>query len=255
MENTKNYNLNKPSPEDFYNIEDFNQNADLLDTELKKHAESLVKKADLINGKVPEGQLPSYVSAVSEHESKTAFPATGQANIIYIATDTGICYRWGGSQYVIISDTIALGETAQTAYRGDRGKAAYDHSIKTSGNPHRVTKTDVGLGSVDNTSDANKPVSTATQAALNSKANKPTHVKMTLTAANWNKTTKTYSFEATYPHAQYDVRVSYAKTCTAAQLDAWNGAGMAGDDVGNIMTAINEVPTVDIPVILEVTRL
>ena len=36
---------------------------------------------------------------------------------------------------------------------------------------HSHTKTDVGLGSVDNTSDSNKPVSTATQTALNAKAN------------------------------------------------------------------------------------
>lgn len=254
MENTKNYNLNKPSPEDFYNIEDFNQNADLLDTELKKNADSLVKKADLVNGKVPEGQLPSYVSAVSEHASKSAFPATGQANIIYIATDTGICYRWGGSQYVIISDTIALGETAQTAYRGDRGKAAYDHSVKTSGNPHRVTKADVGLGNVDNTSDANKPVSAATQAALNNKANKPTRAKATMTAAGWNKTTKTYSFEAAYPNAQYDIEVAYAKTCTTEQLDAWNGAMLAGDIESNVITALGDVPTVDIPIIVEVVK-
>lgn len=33
-----------------------------------------------------------------------------------------------------------------------------------------ITKTDVGLGNVDNTSDAAKPISTATQAALNNKA-------------------------------------------------------------------------------------
>ncbi len=254
MENTKNYNLNKPSPEDFYDIEDFNRNADLLDTELKKHADSLIKKADLVNGKVPEGQLPSYVSAVSEHASKSAFPATGKANIIYIATDTGICYRWGGSQYAIISDTIALGETTQTAYRGDRGKAAYDHSVKTSGNPHRVTKTDVGLGNVDNTSDMNKPVSTAGQTALNGKSNKPTYVKATLSASGWNKTAKTYSFESTYPHAQYDINVAYAKTCTSAQLDAWNGAMIAGDIESTVITALGDVPTVDIPIIVEVVR-
>lgn len=36
--------------------------------------------------------------------------------------------------------------------------------------PGAVTKADVGLGNVDNTSDANKPVSTATQTALNIKA-------------------------------------------------------------------------------------
>ena len=38
-------------------------------------------------------------------------------------------------------------------------------------NPHAVTKTQVGLGNVDNTSDANKPISNATQTALNAKAN------------------------------------------------------------------------------------
>lgn len=37
-------------------------------------------------------------------------------------------------------------------------------------NPHGVTKAQVDLGNVDNTSDANKPVSTATQTALNLKA-------------------------------------------------------------------------------------
>ena len=38
-------------------------------------------------------------------------------------------------------------------------------------NPHSVTKAQVGLGNVDNTSDANKPISTATQAALDGKSN------------------------------------------------------------------------------------
>lgn len=39
-------------------------------------------------------------------------------------------------------------------------------------NPHEVTKAQVGLGNVDNTSDANKPISTATQTALNNKVDK-----------------------------------------------------------------------------------
>lgn len=45
------------------------------------------------------------------------------------------------------------------------------HTSNTS-NPHSVTKAQVGLGNVDNTSDVNKPVSTATQTALNNKMNK-----------------------------------------------------------------------------------
>ena len=51
-------------------------------------------------------------------------------------------------------------------------------------NPHGVTKTQVGLGSVDNTSDANKPVSTATQTALNLKANKVQEAWITPTLIN-----------------------------------------------------------------------
>ena len=50
---------------------------------------------------------------------------------------------------------LTLGETSTTAYRGDRGKIAYDHSLLTSGNPHNVTKSDVGLSNVPNTDTTN----------------------------------------------------------------------------------------------------
>lgn len=65
-----------------------------------------------------------------------------------------------------VSYSLRLGETSRTAYRGDRGKTAYDHSQLTSGNPHGVTKSDVGLGNVDNTSDLDKPLSTAVDTYL-----------------------------------------------------------------------------------------
>lgn len=55
--------------------------------------------------------------------------------------------------------------------------AAYNHTLNTS-NPHSVTKAQVGLGNVDNTSDVNKPISTAIQAALNLKANDGTVVHL-----------------------------------------------------------------------------
>ena len=46
--------------------------------------------------------------------------------------------------------------------------------IANKSNPHEVTKAQVGLGNVDNTSDLNKPISTATQTALDLKADKST---------------------------------------------------------------------------------
>jgi len=80
------------------------------------------------NGKVPSSQLPSYVDDVLEFNSKSAFPATGETGKIYVAKDYNKTYRWGGTEYVEISASLALGETESTAYRGDRGKTAYDHS-------------------------------------------------------------------------------------------------------------------------------
>ena len=112
-------------------------------------------KADLEGGKVPASQLPSYVDDVLEFANLASFPATGESGKIYIAIDTNLTYRWGGSSYVVMSSSLALGETSSTAYRGDRGKIAYDHS-QTTGNPHGTTKTDIGLGNVPNI-DATNP--------------------------------------------------------------------------------------------------
>lgn len=83
------------------------------------------------NGKVPSAQLPSYVDDVIEYTSQSAFPTTGETGKIYIAQDTNKTYRWSGTAYVEISPSLALGETSSTAYRGDRGKVAYDHSQST----------------------------------------------------------------------------------------------------------------------------
>lgn len=50
-------------------------------------------------------------------------------------------------------------------------KTSLDSHTSDTNNPHQVTKEQVGLGNVDNTSDLDKPVSNATQTALNNKAN------------------------------------------------------------------------------------
>jgi hypothetical protein len=79
-------------------------------------------------GKVPSAQLPSFVDDVLEFEYKRYFPMVGESGKIYVALDTNKTYRWGGSTYVEISESLALGETSTTAYRGDYGKAAFGHA-------------------------------------------------------------------------------------------------------------------------------
>lgn len=217
------------------------------------------------NGLVPSSQLPSYVDDVIEVNTFSALPNTGESGKIYITQDTNLTYRWSGTAYVEISQSLALGETSSTAYAGDKGKATTDkvnrmsnkvivgpnstessannvkllyvthktstnedsqdsHTIsaatttqagvmtaadktKLNGlkdqagitadidavqtnlethinnktNPHKVTKAQVGLGNVDNTADTDKPISTATQTALDA--------KFSLTEGNSLKTT------------------------------------------------------------------
>ena len=104
------------------------------------------------SGHVPSSQLPSYVDDVVdgyyhegafysdlEHEHQIS-PETGK---IYVDVQSNITYRWSGSVYVAIGSDLALGETSSTAYRGDRGKAAYDHSQIKTGNPHGTKAADI----------------------------------------------------------------------------------------------------------------
>jgi hypothetical protein len=103
----------------------------------------LTDKADLVDGLVPANQLPGYVDDVLEYADLASFPLLGEASKLYIAIDTNLVYRWGGSTYVVTSASLALGDTSTTAYRGDRGKTAYDHSQAT-GNPHNLPAASTG---------------------------------------------------------------------------------------------------------------
>ena len=97
-------------------------------------------KPHLITTTLPTSLIPGSVDEVQEYDSPADFPTTGAADRIYVAKDTNKTYRWSGTQYVEISASLALGETSSTAYYGDRGKVAYDHSQVTDGsNPHATT--------------------------------------------------------------------------------------------------------------------
>ena len=88
---------------------------------------------------------------------------------------------WGGITGTL-SDQTDL-QNALNAISGD-----LDDHIDDKNNPHEVTKAQVGLGNVDNTADADKPISTATQSALNAKANNTNRVN----GAPLSNTTSTF---------------------------------------------------------------
>ena len=87
-------------------------------------------------GKVPAAQLPSYVDDVIEgyysggkfYTSKDSSGnysgvITGETGKIYVNLNDSTTYRWSGSAYAVISETLALGETSSTAYAGNKGAA------------------------------------------------------------------------------------------------------------------------------------
>ena len=287
------------------------------------------------NGKVPASQLPSYVDDVEEYESLSSFPSQGEEGKIYVAKNTNLTYRWSGSTYVEISQSIALGETSNTAYPGDKGKQlsedlkaeigrsrhedasiretiaaeqnraetseknnrgliqknASDIAIETNNrisrdealsvsinaekaareaadieiknsitqsgqsytaalnaeiqrakeaeaaitsnlnnhisdyhNPHKVTKAQVGLSDVDNTSDADKPVSNATQTELDKKANQTQVNQLQQTITNLQTTIQQLQSQIT----------NMSTTIESVQ-----------NNITNMQTTINTLPTVD----------
>lgn len=137
------------------------------------------------SGFVPASQLPSYVDDVLEYANFAALPGTGATGKLYVTLDNNSVWRWSGSAYINITsssgnaDTATRWATARTLTLTGKaaGSATFDGSADFNLNVTglTVTKADVGLGNVDNTSDVDKPVSTAQQAALDLKLNISTY--------------------------------------------------------------------------------
>lgn len=88
-------------------------------TELKN-----VPRLDENNDKILAQYLPSYVDDVLEFETFSQLPNNGEAGKIYVTLDTNLTYRWSGSSYIEISQSLAIGETENTAFAGHRGVKA-----------------------------------------------------------------------------------------------------------------------------------
>lgn len=65
-------------------------------------------KANLVGGKVPASELPSYVDDVVEVANYAALPATGETGKIYVTLDNNKIYRWSGSVYIEIAANNAI---------------------------------------------------------------------------------------------------------------------------------------------------
>lgn len=75
------------------------------------------------NNLIDSTYLPSYVDDVVEWANYSQRPQIGESGKIYVDLQTNLTYRWSGTDYIEISKSLAIGETASTAFAGNRGVA------------------------------------------------------------------------------------------------------------------------------------
>lgn len=112
--------------------------------------------------------------------SRTVNGKALSADVTLSAADVGArADNWTPDAAEVGADPVGTAETKANAVQTNLTSHTNNKS-----NPHSVTKAQVGLGNVDNTSDANKPISTATQTALNGKQATVTGGASTITSSN-----------------------------------------------------------------------
>lgn len=139
------------------------------------------------DGKIPDSEIPAGIARDSEIPSLTGYATetfvnTAISNLVDAAPTTlntlnELATALGNDANFSTTIATSLGNkldssTAASTYL-TQSNASSTYATKASptftGTVNGITASMVGLGNVDNTSDANKPISTATQTALNSK--------------------------------------------------------------------------------------
>ena len=150
-----------------------------------------LEETEFANGlEVNEHKVYVKVDPLSENflsVSSTGIKITGVQNAINTAVNAEKAAREASDTEIKNSITQA-GQSSTAALNAEIQRAKEAEATITSNlsrhtsdyeNPHHVTKAQVGLDNVDNTSDINKPISTATQNALNLKADANKYLPLT----------------------------------------------------------------------------
>mgnify|MGYP007125363510 CR=1 FL=1 len=134
--------------------------------------------------------------------------------------------------------------------------ARFDNSVSTTGTdtisgvktftaqPVGIVKTSVGLSNVDNTSDTDKPVSTATQTALNLKANQATTYTKAETDSKIVELAPMPDLSPYYTKTETDTAIANVVDAAPTTLNTLNELAAAlGDDANFATTVTNSIAT------------
>ena len=201
-------------------------------------AEALNQKADnsiveTLSETVENNYTELDGKITDESDARTQADADLQSNIDDVADDLSIETDNRQTADADLQDNI------------DTVDGKIDTHIADKSNPHEVTKTQIGLGNVDNTSDLNKPISTATQTALNGKQNTINDLSEIRTNASNGQsaynTIQTYGDIVTYDASNFATSIQGQKADTALQPN--DNISELNNDAGYITSA--SLPTVN----------
>ncbi len=129
-------------------------------------------------------------------------------------------------------------------------QAPYTH-VTDKSNPHGVTKAQVGLGSVDDTSDIDKPVSTAQQTAIN--ACKVKRASAILPTASWSNLSQTVTISGITVNSKVDIQMD--ATSLGVLIDSGTSAIWMENNNGTITAkCIGDKPNADMTVQVTITE-
>ena len=129
-----------------YSIDNLESQVNTLDTDLTDHytdtdahtniLDGPEGKANLVGGKVPASELPSYVDDVIVVDTYADLPATGESSKLYVVIsdeETGndhSTYRWASSTYILIHDQLSASEVKEL-YESNSDTNAFTDALKT----------------------------------------------------------------------------------------------------------------------------
>ena len=184
--------------------------------------------------------LVFYANSGDSADFIPAFDGTGSTTASYIE-ERLIC-------------AVAVGNATVTAVLSSEQYAFYDDlqdHIADANNPHKVTKAQVGLGSVDDTSDMNKPVSTAQQTAIN--ACKVKRDSVTLPTASWSNLSQTVTISGITVNSKVDIQMD--ATSLGVLIDSGTSAIWMENSNGTITAkCIGDKPNADMTVQVTITE-
>lgn len=179
-------------------------------------------------GKVPVSQVPGGISSMIEgyyydgefyEESTHETEISHQSGALYVDLPTNKTYRWSGSQYTEISESLALGTTSETACRGDWGYTAYLHATDSS---RLTTATATGLYKVAATAEGHVASLTAVEksdiTALGIPAQDTTYQSKTEASGGTDVSLVTTGEKYNWNRAYKQVVADYAEAVSASAL-------------------------------------